>query len=246
MLRTHKIRHQLGLSIIELLVGVAIGLLILSGAVKLFTDNITSNRKLVLETRVNQDMRSAADLIARDLRRAGFWGNSTSGVVTTNSQPTAATSPYSAVSPTSTTASTEVTYNYSQGTENNVLDATNESFGFKLDSANGVLQYQQGNNWQSITDRDTLRISSFSVTPVIKCVALQQYCTGGSSSSCATCALNAMTGCPTTTCDNKCPFLALRSYNIALQGTSATDIAVVRNLQQTVRVRNDQLIGVCP
>lgn len=243
MLRTYKIRHQLGLSIIELLVGVAIGLLILSGAVKLFTDNITSNRKLVLETRVNQDMRSAADLIARDLRRAGFWGNSTSGVVTTNSQPTAATSPYSAVSPTSTTAATEVTYNYSQGTENNVLDATNESFGFKLDS--GVLKYLQGNNWQAITDRDTLRISSFSVTPVMKCVALQQYCTGGSSSSCTACALDAMTGCPTTTCAT-CPFLALRSYNVALQGTSATDIAVVRNLQETVRVRNDQLIGVCP
>lgn len=243
MLPTSIFRHQRGFSIIELLVGVAVGLLILSGAVKLFTDNINSNRKLVLETRVNQDMRGAADLIARDLRRAGFWGNSTGGVVTTNAQPLAAVSPYASVSPTGTAAAAEITYDYSQGTENNALNSTTESFGFRLSS--GVLQYLQGGNWQAITDSSTLNVSNFSVTPVLKCVALQQYCTGGSSSACAACAVNVTTGCPTTACAT-CPFLNVRSYNIALQGTSATDASVVRNLQETVRVRNDQLTGACP
>jgi type IV pilus assembly protein PilW len=226
-----------------LLVGVAIGLFILTGALKLFGDYINNNRRLMMETRVNQDMRAAADLIARDLRRAGYWGNATGGVVTSNAQPVTTVSPYATVSPTGTTAATTTTYSYSQGTENNTLDSA-ENFGFRLSS--GVLEYLQGGtNWQAITDSNTLTVSNFTVTPVQKCIPLQQYCTGGGSSTCAACTLDATTGCPTSACVT-CPFLNVRSYNIALQGTSTTDASVIRNLQEMVRVRNDQRLGSCP
>ena len=237
-------RHQRGLSIIELLVGVAVGLFILSGALMLFGDYLNNNRRLLLETRVNQDMRAAADLIARDLRRAGYWGNSTSGVVTTNSQPAAAVSPYAAVGQTST-APVETTYSYSQGTENNTVDST-EQFGFRASS--GVLQYHAGGaGWQPITDSNTLTVSNFTVTPVQRCVPLHPYCTTNLATACAvaTCPVDA-NGCPTSACAATCPFLKVRSYTIALQGTSTTDASVVRNLQETVRVRNDQLLGNCP
>lgn len=235
---TSFFRHQRGLSIIELLVGVAVGLFILTGALKVFGDYINNNRRMMLETRVNQDMRAAADLIARDLRRAGYWSNATSGVVTTNAQPVAATSPYGAVSPTGASAATTTTYRYAQG--------TNNDFGFRLTN-NGVLEYLNGGggNWQAITDINTMTVSNFTVTPVLQCVALQQYCTGGTSSSCSACAVDATSGCPTSSCAT-CPFLNLRRYDIALRGTSAADSSVVRNLQQSVRVRNDQLTGTCP
>lgn len=231
-------QYQRGLSIVELLIGVAVGLFVLAGALKLFGDYINNNRQLVLETRVNQDMRAAADLIARDLRRAGYWGNSTAAVVGTP-----AVSQYAAVSPTGTAASTQTTYSYSQGTEDNALNTTTENFGFRLNS--GALQYLQGGNWQTMTDPNTLTVTAFTVTPQQRCVPLQQYCTGASSSTCAACTLNATTGCPSTACAT-CPFLNVRSYAIALQGTSTTDASVVRNLQETVRVRNDQLLGSCP
>lgn len=245
MKTTFLLRHQRGLSIVELLVGVAIGLFILTGALKLFSDYINNNRRLTLETRVNQDLRAAVDLISRDLRRAGFWGNSISGVVTTNSQPVAATSPYSAVSPigTASAPSTTSIYSYSQDIENNTLD-DNENFGFRLNS--GVLQYQKSkDNWQAITDSNTLIVTVFTITPapVLSCIRLDQYCTN-SSATCATCALDT-NGCPTTTC-NTCPFIKVRSYEIALQGTSTTDASVMRGVQETVRVRNDQLLGSCP
>lgn len=242
---TSFLRHQRGLSIVELLIGVAVGLFILSGALMLFGDYINNNRRLVLETRVNQDMRAAADLIARDLRRAGYWGNSTSGVVTTNNMPVAATSPYAAVNQTSTSP-IETTYSYSQGTENNTLDSA-EDFGFRVNS--GVLQYHQGGaGWQAITDSNTLTITNFTITPtpVQSCVRLDQYCTGGSSSTCAACiATLDANGCPTTTCAT-CPFIKVRSFDIGLQGTSTTDASIVRSIQETVRVRNDQLLGSCP
>lgn len=232
---TSFFRHQRGLSIIELLIGVAVGLFILTGALKVFGDYINNNRRMLLETRVNQDMRAAADLIARDLRRAGYWSNATSGVVTTNAQPVAATSPYGAVSPTGASAATTATYSYAQGGDNDS--------GFKLET--GVLKYLNGGNWQAITDINTMTVSNFTVTPVLQCVALQQYCTGGTSSSCSACAVDATSGCPTSACAT-CPFLNLRRYDIALQGTSVADSSVVRNLQESVRVRNDQLTGTCP
>lgn len=234
---------QQGISVIELLIGVTIGLFILSGALILFGNYINNNRRIVLETRVNQDMRAAADLIARDLRRAGYWGNSTAGVVTTNAAPLAASSPYAAVSPAASAASSTTTYTYSQDTTENNISDNAEKFGFRLDA--GVLQYQQGNdNWQAITDSNSLTVSNFTVTPVHKCVPLQQYCTGGSSSTCAACTIDA-SGCPTAACAT-CPFIKVRSYNIALQGTSTTDTSVKRSIQETVRVRNEELLGSCP
>lgn len=152
------------------------------------------------------------------------------------------------MTPSGTAASSNITYNYSQGTENNALDS-NEQFGFRLTNS-GVLQYLQGGtNWQDISDSSTLTVNTFSVTPVEKCVPQQQYCTGGSSSTCSSCTLDATTGCPTdptATACTTCPFIRLRRFNIVLQGTSTADSRVVRRLQESVRVRNDQLLGQCP
>lgn len=247
-----KINLQRGISVIELLIGVAVGLFILSGALMLFGNYINNNRRLVLETQVNQEMRAAADLIARDLRRAGYWGDSTASVISTSAATAAASSPYAAAYPAASSASSAITYSYSNyappshptpNPENNTLDST-ENYGFRLNS--GVLQFQNGSsNWQAITDSNSLTVSNFTVTPVHQCVPLQQYCTGGSSSTCGACTVDATTGCPTAACAT-CPFIKVRSYNIALQGTSTTDATVTRSIQETVRVRNEELLGSCP
>ena len=239
-------QRQRGVSIVELLIGVAVGLFILGGALKLFSDYINNNRRLVLETRVNQDMRAAADLIARDLRRAGYWGNPIAGVVTTNNMPVALASKYAPITQfTSPIAAT--VYSYSQGIEDNELDITKENFGFRLSS--GVLQYLQGgSSWQDITDSNTLTVSNFAITPTSgqSCVSLAQYCTSNVTAACATaaCAVDA-SGCPSSACAT-CPFIKVRSYDIALQGKSTADASIVRSIQETVRARSDQLLGSCP
>jgi prepilin peptidase dependent protein B len=73
-----SLHSQFGLSIIELMVGVAIGMFIIGGAIKLFVDMFGNNRRLLIEARVNQDLRAAADIIARDVRRAGYWSGAAS------------------------------------------------------------------------------------------------------------------------------------------------------------------------
>ncbi|NJK42625.1 MAG: hypothetical protein HC937_02780 [Aquincola sp.] len=88
--------RQRGLSVVELLIGAAVGLFIVGGAIALLVNQLRDNRVLLLETRVNQDLRSAADLVARDVRRAGYWGNALAGAVFP-----AASNPYRAVTPAS-------------------------------------------------------------------------------------------------------------------------------------------------
>lgn len=73
-------RHQAGLTLIELMVGIAIGLLLIGGATTLFLSNLDSSRRLLLEARLNQNVRAAAELITRDLRRAGYWNEAVDNV----------------------------------------------------------------------------------------------------------------------------------------------------------------------
>ena len=76
MLEPVSRRGQRGLSLVELLVGLALGLLVVAGGAALLArQHLREHRALLLEARLMQDLRTAADLVARDLRRAGYWGD---------------------------------------------------------------------------------------------------------------------------------------------------------------------------
>ncbi|MCY4754689.1 PilW family protein [Pelomonas aquatica] len=96
MLTFHSSRRrcQDGLSLIELMVGMAIGAFIIVGVMYLFTADIQGNRKLIATTRVEQDLRNITDLITRDVRRAGYWGNSVLGTVAIGATAATTSNPY--------------------------------------------------------------------------------------------------------------------------------------------------------
>ena len=75
---THRLER--GLSMVELLVGAAIGLVIVAAAGSVVAAHRVAARHLQLEARLMQELRAAAELIARDLRRAGHWAAAASGV----------------------------------------------------------------------------------------------------------------------------------------------------------------------
>lgn len=221
---------SLGMSIIELLVGVAIGLFILVGASAMFVNNITNSRQLLLETRINQDLRTTMDLIARDLRRGAYWGNSIAGTIATGSSSITSSNPYAAIA----AGSTQVDYTYTRdATENNTLDATTEQFGVKLDTTTHAIQMNIGGTWQTLTNTDLLTIpdSGFTITPTETFIDIRTACS-------KTCTDSLLT--PT------CPRVQVRTYNIVLTGTSKTNSAVSRTLRSQVRVRNDAMLGSCP
>ena len=233
-------RRQRGLSIVEFMVGIAIGLFIVGGATKLFVDNLSNNRKLLLETRVNQDLQAAADIVARDLRRARYWSNAAAGVFSTGGT-TVTANPHAAVTPASGAASS-VTYSYSRSTAGNADDTldNNENTGFQWASVGGVgvVQIIDGlNNAQSLTDPSTVDITDFSVTGSPLTRNLSSYCSCIKTLTC-TLASIAATG-------NK-PTLTINNFVVVLTGRSRTDSSVVRTINETVRARNESLSGTCP
>jgi prepilin-type N-terminal cleavage/methylation domain-containing protein len=73
----HRLWHrggpgrQRGLSLVELMVGVVIGLIVVAAASMVMANNTVDSRRLVLEAQLQQDLRATADIITRELRRAG-------------------------------------------------------------------------------------------------------------------------------------------------------------------------------
>lgn len=218
--------RQRGLSLVELMVGVAIGLFVVAGATLLVSNQLGDNRRLLLETQIQQDLRATADIIVRDLRRSGYWGAAESGVWHGGAV-AVATNPYTAVSPAASgVAATEVNFGYSRGVENGTLDATDQS-GFRL--TNGVIEMLAGGGgWQALTDATTLRITGFQVVVNTQEVLLACF------QNCAAGAVN----CP--------PRQTLREVAVLISGSAANDASIQRSVRSNVRLRNDVISGACP
>jgi prepilin peptidase dependent protein B len=224
--RRHERGHSRGLSIVELLVGVAIGLLIVAIATRFLTDHLRDSRALLLESRLMQDLRTAADVITRDLRRAGYWGAAESGVWFAASGPVHA-NPYVAVAP-ATAASDSVSFQFSRDAAENDSVDSNEQFGFRL--RNGALQMRLGgSNWQALTDNETLTVTGFSVAPQVQEVDLLQ--------ACSTACQAGSTTCP--------PRLQVRSLALQIRGQAVADASMARSVRSNVRLRNDVVVGAC-
>jgi prepilin peptidase dependent protein B len=195
---------------------------------------------------VNQDLRAAADLITRDLRRAGYWGNAVSGTIATGS--TTTPNPYSAV----TSGAGLIEYQFSRdATEDNAL-GNNEQFGFRraVQGGVGLIQMKLGvvsgvDNWQPVTDPQTINVSTFNVTPTETPVDMRGAC----ARTCCTAAdvAAATAGCTATTLfSGSCPSVTVREYQLTLTGNATGNANVVRTLATRVRARNDQFSGSCP
>ena len=235
------LRSQRGLSLVELLVGIALGLFVVAGASTLFVTHLSNGRRLLLEARLNQDLRAAADMITRDLRRAGYWGSALTGTVATGASSTTATNPYRTV----TSGAGTIAYSFSRdgATDNDTLDA-NEQFAFSL--SGGAIRMQISGTPQQITDPDTLTIDAFTVAPTVSAVDVRDACaktccdTAGVTAGLCTAPQINVTG-PAT-----CPTVTVRQYLLTLQGHATRDPTVTRTLQTSVRVRNDLFAGICP
>lgn len=252
MTRRSIARRQRGLSIIEMMVGIAVGLFIVGGAIKLFVDNLSNNRRLLLETRVNQDLRAASDLIVRDLRRAGYWRNAHLGLSSDALSPPL-TNNYSGIQ---NPSATQVDYTYAKDADNAVNTAT-EQFGVRRSTVavagvnRGVLQLRTADAWQTITDPATVDIPAvggLNIAMTTRSTDLWDAC------PCLgelTCTQNQfLNPDPDTTVEGihwaNRPRLSIREFTIAIRGDAVASTAFSRQITESVRARNDEVLGTCP
>lgn len=221
-------RRQRGLSIVELMVGVTIGLLVVAASALLVSGQLTENRRLLLETQLQQDLRATTDIVVRDLRRAGFWSDAPiSGPWSTeNANPQC--NRYATVTP----GSSSVVYRYYRNA------GSNSALGIKLQD--GVLKSAiQGpstvdpstctqsavpQTWQELTDSRTLRITRFDIS----------LADDGSTPQALPCAKLCADG--STQC---WPRLQVRLLNLRIDAESVADPSVKRTMEATVKLRSD-------
>lgn len=221
-------RHVRGFSLLELLIGLALGLFILSNGLLLLASHLNENRILILEARLMQDLRGAATSIARDLRRAGHWGDA--GAALWREGAALRSNPYQSISSVATTPDT-VRLRYSRDArENNLVDG-NEEFGFRL--RNQTIDTMLGGSWQSLTDPATVRVTALRLTSISNDVVQPELC----EKSCPP-GGPGVAECP--------PRLQIRRFAIEISGESPVDPKIRRSIQTSARVRNDAMFGACP
>ncbi len=204
---------QRGLSLVEMMVGVTIGLFVVAAATVLVVAQLGENRRLLLETQVQQDLRGTADIVTRDLRRAGYNVNSLNNIWLADqpNQPPLENS--WALLDLSDPSAPD--YRYTRVSE--------QAFELSLDAGTIFRKIGLGTR-QPLTDRNTLEVTAFSVAEapgalMARTLACANLCPDGS--------------------QDCWPRFSVRDLLITIEGRAVSDAAVARRLQSRVRLRND-------
>jgi prepilin peptidase dependent protein B len=234
-------RRQRGLGLVELLVGLAVGLFVVAGGLLLFAGFVDADRRMVVESRLLQDLRAAADVITRDIRRGGYWDAAPTTVWSAGGPSVTPRNAYAwvmtdscasgaaaASSPTGTSSGTCYWINASPAgvSDGNNIRNNEERYGFYL--LNGVLYADIGGvgaDPTPLTDPKAVNVTDlrFDWTGS-RAIAASGVCTKG------------CTDCPT---------VVVREVEVRIRGTVPGDATIARELRSNVRVRNDLLTGQC-
>ncbi len=216
-------RHQRGLSLVELMVGITVGLFVTAAATVLVTGQLTENRQLLRETQLQQDLRATGDIVARELRRAGAELIVTP-LIWTADKPNTAPVANALGGIDFASAGEVVRYRYQRAP--GPTSVVPNDFGLRL--SNQTIFSRAGTNVQALSDRNTVRITGFTVTrepAPAQQLACPRLCADG-----------------TQAC---WPTLQLFDLVFTITGESASvpasQVPVRRSVNGRVRVRNDAL-----
>ncbi len=164
-------KHQSGLTLIEMMIAMIIGLFITGAVIAVFISNVKSSTETVKMIRLNQELRVVMGFISDELKRAGYSADpDNEEFINQLSVPAAPNNDC-------------VIYSYDLDA-NGVRNAAEENFGFRLENR----QIQWGRNvtcagasgWESLTFLENSSITDFAITPPLVpitngSVTVQQY-----------------------------------------------------------------------
>lgn len=228
-----------GLGLVELMVSLVLGLFIVVVAIGLLLSQLREQHHRALDTRLQQEMRAALVLVEHDVRRAGHWGDAAAGLWQGAGQPQPASNPYPAVLPDSASSPT-LAYAYSRDDAENQQVDGNEHFGLRLNASAGTLEWRtsgpalapgSGDNWQAITDPQTVHFTALSTTAQTETWSLADRCTHP-------CPAGSSGDCP--------PRLVVRRLQIVLAARSTAMPALQARDQRVIHLPTDVVQGRCP
>lgn len=250
-------KKELGFTLIEIMISLVIGLIVVGGAISVYIITIKSSSDIVKSARLNYDVNSIVQVMANDIRRAGYWG----GAIVREDVNALPNNPF-------TQATTDlqildngtcIVYSYDADGNgvNTLTDQTddisaNEYYGFKLIGKNILMRLSgttnancQDGSWQTVnlTDgNEDIEINSLSFVSNYKC-------------------LRRRTGVDDVTYNTSCAVVAglvtgdrlieTREIQVTLEGVVRSDTTTTRKVlisattqvaePNRIKVRNDRI-----
>jgi Tfp pilus assembly protein PilW len=153
-----KIKKQAGLTLIEMMIAMLLGLLVTGSIIAIFISNVKSSSENIKMIHLNQELRTVMGFMSDELKRSGYSGNP----ATTSFMDDFDTGTANCVL-------------YAYDVDGNGLQATGERFGFKLSPINGKGVIQWGQNrtsktctsgiWTALTQAGTADITALTLVP---------------------------------------------------------------------------------
>ena len=208
---------QRGMSLVELMVGITVGLFVVAAATTLMANQLSDNRRLLVEMQIQQDLRASMDIITRQIRRAGALTTGFAEVgLATSTGAGGAKSVYTTVTPTAVAPTADdVRFVYYRNA------AEDGPYGFKLET-NIIKTLAAEAGWQELTDANVMKVTAFTVTPV-QVASTTLPCPKLCSDETASC----------------WPQLVVRDYTVSITAEARNDPTVRRSMSSKVRLRND-------
>jgi prepilin-type N-terminal cleavage/methylation domain-containing protein len=256
-------RREAGVTLIEMMVGIVVGLIVLWGLSTVYINTSRGSRTTSTANALNQDMRAVMDIMIRDLRRAGYWDTNVEGI-NPFTQPTKNIAINGAADC--------VLYSYDArhrsmpaGYTNvaGVPDPGTDFFGFRRSVASGVGAIQtlapestrattavatcgnaaSGAGWENLTDDRAINVTGLTITTAgTQCMAYVK--TSYNPSNVATFwPNNGVCNPATSAAPANAAFVETRQITITLTASSLTDTTLAaRTLTDSVLVRNNRTV----
>jgi type IV pilus assembly protein PilW len=209
-----------GFSLVELLVGIAIGLVVATAMISFLMATSKASTQTLQTVRLEYELKSAINLIADDIRRAGFYASSRSMVDTgINSNP------FMSVSTDITTPNSScILFSYDLNSDGLLPSLgfadSDERFGYRL--SNQIIQSRAttdanfsctSGSWENITNPNLIQVTNLTFSLTNTTVALDSPSSGS---------------------------IVLRQVLISATAALSSDPSVSRTMTSQVKVRNDK------
>lgn len=249
---TSKKQLQYGMTLIELMIAILIGLIMTAAAITLYVNYLKNTRDNVALIKLNQDMRGVMDIMVRDVRRAGFVTTDPETNFTCLQQ-----NAFGNINIRDSGSSTVVANGnpgscllYAYNRNNNIpagltcnanaflVAEDTDRFGFRLSADNAIQMKSSGDlasasncgsgNWETITEPDVTYDVDFVMTES-ELDMTQMFSDGVQ-------VCNAGDDCNVCESGNQC--LTIREVLITLEGSLPDGTS--QEIQERVRIRNDK------
>lgn len=236
MLIGHSLKRQTGFSLVELMIGMAIGLIIVGGASVVYVNAARSGSDTLRSAKLNIELQGAMNMMVAEIRRTGYSNFSTD--LSNNPFMQASTN-------LAFPAAGCILFTYDRN--GNLTVDTSDHMGFKLNDSAISMRYSgsstaagcaaANDSWESITDSNSIVVDTLTFSLAAQCLNAQTNA-GSASQECV--AGQAVYDAAAGGAD-KSDLVEIRDVAISVTGHHKSDATTRMSLTQSIRVRNDRI-----